>query len=161
MCCTCEHYVLMHIAFLASFILCLCVLQCLFVVYSYGLEDSKRISNQKLWVIRFGNDKKNMHLGSMYFLAIWTACLIKHVKCSCTSIALAVSSIIVNLLETASAGINCFGPGWFWLLYVSKEVWFTSGFVNQTSEHAGFLARDQGQIWTWNLLPAKGSFSFN
>lgn len=43
-------------------------------------------------------------------VTIWTACLIQHVRCSCTSIVLTASSIIVNLLETASAGINDFGP---------------------------------------------------
>lgn len=46
-----------------------------------------------------------------YFLKIWIVCLMQHVRCSCASIALAVSSVIVNLLVTASAGINGFGPG--------------------------------------------------
>lgn len=61
-------------------------------------------------VIRFRIDTRNMHYCFVYFLIIWKAFLIQHLKCSCTSITLAVSPIINNLLGTESAGINGFGP---------------------------------------------------
>lgn len=91
------------------------------------------------------------------FLIIWNAFLIQHLKCSCTSITLTVSPIINNLLGTESAGINGFGPERFWLFYVSKEVWFTSGFV-RVGNMPSALPETRNRLWIRTILQQKDYF---